>query len=362
MTQSTRYLLTGATGFVGGRLLEALVERGQPVRCLVRQSSDVSLLEKLNAPYVRGDFSDKNWLMEQTADVERVIHIAGATSARSYEEFHRDNCEATTLLADACLTHDSPPAFLFMSSMAATGAPLPGAAVRHEGDEPRPVSNYGRSKLAAEEELRKRADKLAIQIIRPSIVFGREDKASFTMFDIIQKMRIHPSPGWFPKPVSVVHVDDLTKLTLLAIDSPERISADPARQEEGVWFAVDDSEYFTYAEFGRRIIKAMEIYAISLPVGRLTMTLIGAGSQLIGWMQGKPAFFGFDKIRESFTAWKCSGERARQTLGMTFPHSVDQRLKQTVAWYRRNGWLPEPASGRAGESRANQSENQPHGA
>lgn len=361
MSSFKRYLLTGATGFIGGRVLESLLADGHEVKCLVRPTSNVAFLEENNAPYSRGEATDTNWLAEQTADVDAVIHIAGATAERSYEDFLKGNRDFTANLADACLTHANPPRFLFMSSMAASGPPLPDHDVRTEADEPTPVSHYGRSKLAAEEALRERADRLSIGVIRPSIVFGREDRSSFAIFDIIRKSGVHVAPGWFPQPVSLVHVDDLVQLVDLAVGSKEKLSPDSAQRGRGVWFAVDDSAHITYAEFGRKIMQAMNVRGMVLPMGRPIMTAIAAVNETIQRLRGQPAFIGFDKVRESFVAWKCSGQQARRDLGMVFRQTIDERIGQTVRWYRENGWLPEKPEPNRNTAAKRGEQNQPHG-
>jgi len=71
-----RYLITGATGFVGGHIAEACVRRGQTVRAIARPTSDVSLLEKIGATVLRGDLGDPQLVRQAVEDVDVIVHCA----------------------------------------------------------------------------------------------------------------------------------------------------------------------------------------------------------------------------------------------------------------------------------------------
>ena len=65
----SRYLITGATGFIGGHLAEKLVDRGVDVRCLIRETSDTSLLDPLGVEFVKAGLHDRDLLNEAVRDV-----------------------------------------------------------------------------------------------------------------------------------------------------------------------------------------------------------------------------------------------------------------------------------------------------
>ena len=74
-------LVTGATGFIGSHLVEALLQRGAEVRCLLRKSSDPRWIKGLPVEYAWGDCCDKASLKEAVRGVDLVVHSAGVTKA-----------------------------------------------------------------------------------------------------------------------------------------------------------------------------------------------------------------------------------------------------------------------------------------
>src|SRR4051812_47411054 len=98
-------LITGASGFIGSHLTEILVRQGHQVKVLVRPTSDISMLEKLDAEMVRGDLGQDNVLRRAVAGAECVYHLAaGTTKDRlSKADYYAHNCEATKNLGVAAL-------------------------------------------------------------------------------------------------------------------------------------------------------------------------------------------------------------------------------------------------------------------
>ena len=148
--------VTGATGFIGSHLVKKLLENGETVRCLVRASSNLDRLNGLDVELRQTDFSDSDSLKRGIQGSDIVYHCAGCIATVHKEEMFQTNCENTKRLAQACMNSDSAPKFIYVSSLAA-GGPMPGkdAPLREEWMTENPVSIYGKSKLAAETELRR---------------------------------------------------------------------------------------------------------------------------------------------------------------------------------------------------------------
>src|ERR1700733_13755256 len=100
---SSRYLLTGATGFLGGHIAEAFVQRGWPLNAIVRPTSDTSFLEKLQVQLFRGELSDSKLVKDALADVDVVVHAAAKVGDWGrVEEYRAVNVDQLRVMLDAC--------------------------------------------------------------------------------------------------------------------------------------------------------------------------------------------------------------------------------------------------------------------
>ena len=97
-------LITGASGFVGGHLARALVEKGYRLRILARSSSNLSNLEAIPYERVMGDLTDPVSLIPAVRDVDYVFHVGGLIKARSDAEFIAVNGDGTKNLCAAAKT------------------------------------------------------------------------------------------------------------------------------------------------------------------------------------------------------------------------------------------------------------------
>src|SRR4051812_30954528 len=150
-----RVLVTGASGFLGSHIAEQLSQQGHSVVALVRRTSNTRFLSSLRGlELATGAVEDAASVREAIKGVRAVVHAAGLVKARSEEEFFDINVRGTENLLEAAkeLTPDLL-RFVFVSSLTAVGPSLDGRPVPG-GGEPRPVTRYGRSKVAAEERVR----------------------------------------------------------------------------------------------------------------------------------------------------------------------------------------------------------------
>ena len=92
-------LLTGATGFLGSHVAEALIAEGWTVRCTVRKTSNLRWIESLPVNRVTADVRSAEALAAALQGVDVVVHSAGLTRAKSDAEYHRINAEGTQSLA-----------------------------------------------------------------------------------------------------------------------------------------------------------------------------------------------------------------------------------------------------------------------
>ncbi len=333
-----RFLVTGASGFIGQHLAAHLLCAGHDVTCLVRISDRLPKELAGRVRVAQGDVRDRASLAEAVAGAEYVVHLAGLVKSFHAQELMEINAGGTRNVASACAEVATPPTLVFVSSLAAAGPSRRGEPLR-ESDRPAPVSDYGRSKLAAETLLQEQAARLPVTIVRPAIVFGSGDSNSFAMFQPISKLGMHAVPGMTAATVSLIHSADLCRLLLLAAERGERLAT--AAPGSGIYFgALQDA--IRYDELGQMIARALGRPRVKLVHNRAWSGFALAGlSEVIGRLRRRPPIFNLDKAREAYAGdWYCSAEKAYQQLGFRPAASLAERLAETVAWYREQGWLP----------------------
>ena len=168
-----RLLITGATGFIGGRLARRLAQEGRPVRCLVREHSDTSSLEELDVELAVGDLTSGRSLSRAVTGCEFVFHCGALVSDwATTQEITRTNVAGTRNLLEAA-AGASVRRFVHFSTTDVYGHP--GTGTVDESYASRGFSNwYAQTKLAAEGEVRRleAAGDLDSVILRPATVYG----------------------------------------------------------------------------------------------------------------------------------------------------------------------------------------------
>jgi nucleoside-diphosphate-sugar epimerase len=166
-------LITGATGFIGGRLSARLVQEGYSVRCLVRASSDTSLLDELDVQIAVGDLTTASSLARAAEGCHYVFHCGALVSDwATTEEIARTNVEGTRSLLEASVGA-SVQRFIHFSTTDVYG--FPDSAAIDEAYTPTRFRNwYAQTKREAESEVRRveKTGALDAVILRPATVYG----------------------------------------------------------------------------------------------------------------------------------------------------------------------------------------------
>jgi len=331
-----KVLVTGANGFIGSHLTAALVNKGYDVRCLVRKTSNLELLEKFTDPrslkLCYGDISDPASLDEHMRDIDVVYHLAGAIKAFTQEDFDRVNFYGTKNVLDALLrVNPAVKKVVFVSSMAANGPSAPDRAALEE-DEPHPIDAYGISKCKAEKMVKENyMGIIPVTIIRPPSVFGPGDRVSFDLFRQVSKgIKLYPKgPDRY---YSIAHVSDLVDGIILSGERKEAtgeifyICGDGAETWQGLQDIIAEA-------LGKKI-------RLTLRISKPTLMTVAYFAELVGKIRGTVPFINREKVKEALApAWTCSNEKAKKLLGFSPKLSIEEGLKIAARWYRENGWL-----------------------
>lgn len=333
-----KVLLTGGTGFLGPATARSLAEAGHAVRCLVRKTSDRTGLEETGVPleYAHGDVGAPGTLPPALEGVEAVVHLAGATKTLRPGDYYRVNTDGTRNLAEAAAAAGVT-RFVHCSSLSAAG-PISGARPLLEEDPPAPVSHYGRSKLGAEEAVRRHADRMAVTIVRPPIVYGPRDRDFFEVFKMTAR-GFALSPGILAaKRYSMIHVEDAGRAMALALERGRPVPPG-SHGGEGIYY-VSDGGVYTWDDLLRRVARSLGKNTVVLPIPDVLSWGVGVYGEVAARVTGKPQIVSIDKMREAVVdGWACSTERARRELGYEPRFPLDQGLADAARWYRENRWI-----------------------
>ncbi len=166
-------LVTGASGFIGGHLVERLVADGHDVRCLVRPSSDRSVLDHLGVEIALGDLTNAASLADAAKGCRYAFHCGALVSDwGTVEEITRINVDGTRHLLRAAIA-SGVERFIHFSTTDVYG--YPGRESIGEDYTAISFGNwYAQTKRAAEAEVRRAAEERGIEIVilRPATVYG----------------------------------------------------------------------------------------------------------------------------------------------------------------------------------------------
>lgn len=322
-------LITGGTGFIGSHVVEALLKRGERVRCLVRSADRLRWLKGLNVEIVEGDCMLPGTLAPALAGVRRVVHAAGATFAATASAYFRFNADGTRNLLEVCLSGTGVERFVLISSQAAAG---PGTRERpaREDDPPRPLTPYGESKLAAERYCLEAADRLSVGILRPSAVYGPRDTAFLPYFRLVRRGFLIEF-GRGAREVSLCFVNDLVEGIVTVTDG---------HLESGSVYFVADSEPYSWDVVENLLCAHWGVRGRRIIVPAIVLRTAGVVGQAYSALTGQSVPINRARAAELLERhWVCDSTAARRDLGLAPGTNLENGLHKAVRWYEQNNWL-----------------------
>lgn len=326
-----KVLVTGASGFLGSHVVEQLAQRGDDVRVLLRKTSSRKHLEDVpRLDFAEGGVEDAASVERAAQGMDAVVHIAGIVKARNADEFFATNVGGTHNVLAAARATPSVKRFVFASSQAVAGPSEDGSPVPIDR-EPRPMTQYGRSKLAGELAVLAEKERLHVVVVRPPLIYGPRDTATLEFFQ------------WISRGVRLIYGDGTNTLSLVyASDCAAAfVRATTADVPSGSRYFVEDGKVHEW----RDVVVEME-----RALGKRTFVRFGiplsvvkgyaALSEAYGKITNQAVVVTRDKFNElSQRHWVCDSAAARKELGWEPKVSLRDGLERTARWYKQNGWL-----------------------
>ena len=326
-----RVLLTGANGFIGSHILDLLRASQIDVSILLRKKSNTCFIEE-HLPHVQvnyGSLEDEEALGEGMREVDCVIHCAGKTKVLRTEEFYRANHQGTRSVVRAANARKGSLKQLIHISSRAVFGPSTTADAAHEEDPSQPVSEYGRSKLLAEQEVRQRSE-VPYTVLRPSAVYGPRDDAFLFAFHIV-RLRLLPILQGGMQQINLVYAGDVAEAVLQCLDRPEAL---------GKVYNVASPDPCTTADLFGEIARQMQVRTVPVRLPMAALYPVCVAQEILSRITGRAKILNRQKYLElSAPGWVCSTERIRRDLGFVAGTSLQEGIALTMDWYRRNRWL-----------------------
>ncbi|MEJ2583247.1 MAG: NAD(P)-dependent oxidoreductase [Acidobacteriota bacterium] len=303
--------ITGGTGFVGSHLVDVLCAAGIEPRVLVRDPEAPRWIADAPVRWVVGSLSDPRALKELVDNAGTVFHLAGVLRAGREREFDVGNRLGTASVLSAMQERARSSRLVDVSSLAAVGPSRSPEGVGPEAA-PAPISWYGRSKLAAEDEVRKWEGDGGWSILRPPAIYGPRDTDVFEFFRMASVGLVGLPAGerW----LTVAWVGDVVRSILAA-----------ASGIGGEVFHLGDPEPL---ELEGLIESLCEVGGVNARVLRVPPALV-SGVGVIG-----------DKSRELLARhWTARTDDSLEHLGVTDLTRWRDGAGLTWTWYRDQGWL-----------------------
>jgi nucleoside-diphosphate-sugar epimerase len=301
--------ITGGSGFIGRALTSELLKNGYDVRVLSRRA--------LGAPRSSGsvetfavDYADAGSVAKALDGATAVFHLAAALFAFNEREFFEANAALTSRVAQAVAKTPSVKQFVYLSSQAAAGPCGDANSPVKESDKPRPVSDYGKTKLIAEECVKSLSGVHKV-VLRAPIVYGRDDFATGQLAKWAKRgiMLNASSSG---TRFNFVYVDDLARALRLASQTA---------QADGQTFFVGEQKSYTWGEFINMMSQAMgEREPLMITAPRIVLRIIAWAYQVGAKLFGFTPALNYDKVKEACVKghWICDTSKWTRLTGQSF--------------------------------------------
>ncbi len=330
-----KILVTGASGFLGGHLVETLANKGYKIIAMVRETSNIELIKDLVFEFRYADLSEPETIVEAVKGVDVIIHLAAYyTFHGSSKLYEKINVEGTRYLAEAALKNKIQH-FIYCSTTEVIGPVKnpPG----DENTEPNPTYEYGRSKLKAEKIIKEYGLKgVNYTIIRPSGIYGPRNVNDVSYWTITSFAKNSIGTrfiiGSGENLVQFVHVKDVVEGFTLALEKRDISS----RQT----YIISEDKAYTYKQVYEILADLTGRKPPSKHIPKTLAKILIAPIQGVNRILGKENFLYHISTVDSVCSDRAySIEKAKRELGYTPRYDLRTGLKETIEWYTKNGYI-----------------------
>ena len=323
-------LVTGATGFIGSYLVDALQKKGEQVRALVRKTSNIDFLKKLDVEIITGDLIEADSLNNACQDVDKIFHSAALVGDwLPLKDTYEINVKGTANLLDSARDNKIK-RFVYISTLGVLGLR---DHYQTPDDPPGPKAHdaYIDTKIESEKRVSDfgRLHNTPFTIIRPGFVFGPRDKKIVPKtVDFIKKGKF-VFIGNGQNKVNLIYVENLADIT---------VKASNADEAEGQTYNVTNDSGLNFKEF---ISMIADIWQLPRPRTHIPKNLAHLVCALLEfkakiYKAKKPPLLNKSRLKFLSLNLDFDISKIKQDLGYQPEIDIKEGLIRTRAWIQEN--------------------------
>lgn len=319
----------GGAGFIGKRLCEVLVSRGDSVTALDKNPVGPELTRQGVVP-ILGDLLEEKAVLFACSKADVVFNLAGALGKwrTSLEELEVANTMAAGFVV-TCTAMTGGGKVVHTSTIGVTG-PLPDGVDASEDYPPNPATDYQRTKLAGEEAALNAHEDTGVPlvIVRPGFAYGPGDRHKLSLFNAIAKGRMILVNGGKSR-LHPTYVDDLVQGLVLASNAPGK----------GEVYNIAGPTPVTTRELVETIADSLGVPRPSKSLPENSLLRAAGVAEAVGRILRKEPPLTRSRVKLLSESYACSIDKARRELGFEPKVDLHAGVGRTVEWYREQGLI-----------------------
>jgi nucleoside-diphosphate-sugar epimerase len=330
MIKNKKVLVTGATGFLGGNLIVELAKNGNRITCLVKPYDNIERLLKSDVNIVYADITKKESLTNAVDGFEYIFHLAGLLGGNNPRTIYNVNYEGIRNLVEACLQNGGNlKRFVFASSAAVIG-PTTKDEILDESAPCKPVTDYAKSKLMAEQYLNSLKYDFPITIIRFPVVYGPGSFGGFyNLFKLLNK-QIFLDIGYGE--MNVCFVQDAVEGMMQAAES---------ENTKGKTYILGERMIYSTVIIKNMVAKALKKCPIRIITPYFLIYAVSILFEIHGKISKQIPALTRNEVSSylKHRYWRFNPDKAVRDFSFKICYPLEKGLVITADWYKRNGLI-----------------------